>query len=339
MRAVLPHELLRGRLRVQPEDFQVREQLGFEPGGGGEHLWLQLRKTNINTTDLALALAKLARLPRRRVGYSGLKDRHAVTEQWFSLHLPGQADPDLSGLSAGAELLQKQRHSRKLNRGTHRSNTFRLVIRDLSGDLDSLPARLEQIRQDGVANYFGEQRFGHDDNNFRQGAAWLTGQGEAPRKPSLRGFWLSAVRSKLFNEVLAERQRLGLWNQLMPGDLLQPVSSRGLFREEDEPLAAQRLAAIEVHPTAPLPGAGGMPPSLACAELEQRVLAPHQALIEGLVREGVEAARRATRLMVTDLDWQLDGTVLTLSFSLPSGAFATTVLSTFLDWSEHVAGL
>jgi len=339
MGSAIAEPLCRGRLRVQPEDFQVREQLGFAPGGGGEHLWLHLRKTGVNTMDLALALAKLARLPVRTVGYSGLKDRHAVTEQWFSLHLPGKADPDLSALPAGVELLETQRHSRKLNRGTHRSNAFRLVIRDLTGARDLLPAHLEKMRHDGVPNYFGEQRFGHADNNFHRGAAWLSGEGEAPRKSSLRGFWLSAVRSKLFNEVLAERQRLGLWNQLLAGDILQPENSRGLFREEDEPLAAQRLAAIDVHPTGPLPGAGGMAPSLACAELEQRVLAPYQLLIDGLAREGVEAARRATRLVVTDLDWQLDETSLTVSFSLPSGAFATTVLSTFLEWSEHVAGL
>ncbi|MCC1495571.1 tRNA pseudouridine(13) synthase TruD [Alcanivorax sp. 1008] len=326
-----------GILRQAPQDFQVREQLGFEPGGGGEHLWLHLRKTGVNTMDLALALAKLARLPVRSVGYSGLKDRHAVTEQWFSLHLPGKSDPDLTALPAGVELLQAVRHSRKLNRGTHRSNAFSIVVRELSGAVESLPEKLEQIRRDGVPNYFGEQRFGHQDNNFRRAAAWLNGEGEAPRKSSLRGLWLSVVRSKLFNEVLAERHRLGLWNQLVDGDLLQPEGSRGLFRAEDEPQAAQRIASGEVHPTAPLPGAGGMASSSACAELELRVLQPHQALIEALAKEGVEAARRSTRLPVTDLYWQLEGNALRLSFSLPAGAFATTVLANFLDWNEHVA--
>ena len=325
-----------GLLRQAPEDFQVREQLGFEPGGGGEHLWLHLRKTGMNTMDLALTLAKLARLPVRSVGYSGLKDRHAVTEQWFSLHLPGKDDPDLGKLPAGVELLRAVRHSRKLNRGTHRSNAFTIVVRALSGAVDTLPEQLERIRRDGVPNYFGEQRFGHQDNNFRRAVAWLNGEGEGPRKSSLRGLWLSAVRSRLFNDVLAERERLGIWNQFLAGDLLQPEGSRGLFREEDEPLAAQRVSAGEVHPTAPLPGAGGMASSSACAELEQRVLAPHQTLIAALAREGVEAARRATRLPVADLSWQLDDERLTLSFSLPAGAFATTVLATFLDWNEHV---
>jgi tRNA pseudouridine13 synthase len=327
----------RGKLRVSPQDFQVREMLGFTPGGGGEHLWLHLRKTGWNTMDLALALAKLAGLPVRLVGYSGLKDRQAVTEQWFSLHLPGKADPDLSLLPAGVELLEVVRHHRKLNRGTHRSNAFRIVVRDLDGDIDALPAHFERIRQRGVPNYFGEQRFGRDDNNYRRAVQWLDGQGEAPRKPALRSLWLSAARSRLFNEVLAERERRGVWDQLLEGDVLQPEASRGLFLAADEPNAVARLAAGEVHPTAPLPGAGGMASSAACAALEAEVLAPYQALIDGLAREGVEASRRATRLPVTDFSWQRDGTTLTLSFSLPAGAFATTVLATFLDWNEHVA--
>jgi tRNA pseudouridine13 synthase len=327
----------RGLLRASPQDFQVREQLGFAPGGGGEHLWLHLRKTGWNTMDLTQALAKLAGLPLRAVGFSGLKDRHAVTEQWFSLHLPGKSDPDLSRLPEGVELLEAVRHHRKLNRGTHRSNAFRIVVRDLDGDLEALPGHFQRIVQRGVPNYFGEQRFGREDNNVRRGAAWLCGEGEAPRKPALRSLWLSAVRSRLFNEVLAERERRGVWDQLLDGDVLQPEGSRGLFHAADEPLAAARLAAGEVHPTAPLPGVGGMASSAACAALEHEVLAPQQALIDGLIREGVEAARRATRLPVTDFVWQRDGTTLTLLFSLPAGAFATTVLATFLDWNEHVA--
>jgi tRNA pseudouridine13 synthase len=149
--------------------------------------------------------------------------------------------------------------------------------------------------------------------------------------------WLSAVRSRLFNEVLAERERLGLWNALMEGDVLQPEGSRGLFLAEDEPQAVERVATGEVHPTAPLPGIGGMASSGACAELERRVLAPYQDLVEALCREGVEASRRATRLPVTALEWRHDGDALILSFSLPAGAFATTVLANFLDWTEYVA--
>jgi tRNA pseudouridine13 synthase len=260
------------------------------------------------------------------VGYSGLKDRHAVAEQWFSIHLPGRPDPVLEPAPAGIRVLERVRHSRKLNRGTHGANHFRLVLSELRGDERQLRERLGRIRDDGVPNYFGPQRFGHGGGNWDRGRAWLAGAGEAPRKRHLRGLWLSAVRSRLFNEVLAERVRRECWNRPLAGDILQPQDSRGLFAETDEPRAAARMRAGEIHPTAPLPGVGGMASSRACRELEDAVLGPYSAEVAGLVREGTQASRRSTRLMVSDLEWQLSDDRLVLAFSLPAGAFATAVL-------------
>lgn len=341
-----------GILRAAPEDFVVIEQLGFEPVGEGEHLWLLLRKREWNTTDLALALARWAKLPLRAVGYSGLKDRVAVADQWFSLHLPGKADPELAGLPDGVTVLSAVRHRRKLNRGTHRANHFKLVIRELEGDLPALEQRLAAIAAYGVPNYFGEQRFGRGGDNFSRARDWLLGHGEAPRKPALRSIWLSAARSELFNQVLASRVQQQCWHRVLPGDILQPEGSRGLFYADEDDTAAVRVASGEAHPTAPLPGAAGMALSGAAAALEAAVLEPHQALIQALCEQGLEAARRATRLPVTDLQWSLEegvmakegatlnegaalkesaklkkGATLTLAMTLPAGAFATTVLA------------
>ena len=325
-----------GRLRARPEDFRVEEVLGFEPGQGGEHLWVELEKTGWNTADVALQLARAASLPVRAVGFSGLKDRHAVTRQWFSLHLPGRADPELSALPSGIRVLNRVRHGRKLNRGTHRGNRFSITVRELQGEAGLIRQALEQIRRDGVPNYFGEQRFGRDDNNVRRALEWLRAGGAAPRKPALRSLWLSALRSRLFNEVLAERERRGVWNRVLPGDLLQPDGSRGLFRADDDPAAEHRVASGDVHPTAPLPGRGGLQPEGEAAALEAQVLAPWQDVVAALAAEGVEAARRSTRLPVQDLHWQQQDQTLTMHFLLPAGAFATSVLATFMDWNDHV---
>lgn len=333
----------RGVVRSRPEDFVVEEVLGFAPAGSGEHLWLHLRKRGWNTEDLALWLARAARLPLRAVGFSGLKDRQAVTSQWFSLHLPGRPDPAFVADSAwpdGVECLQALRHGRKLNRGTHRANRFRLVIRDLR-DGDDLAQRLDAIAGQGVPNYFGVQRFGREARNSERGAAWLRGDGEAPRKARLRGYWLSAVRSEIFNAVLAERVRQGVWHRYLDGDICQPDGSRGLFHADvprevaagDGPgvdMAADiatRVARGEVHPTAPLPGNDPMTPRGASGELERAVLARYAGEIAGLEREGVAAARRATRLPVRDLHHERAGDDLVLAFELPAGAFATTVLA------------
>ncbi len=320
----------RSLMREQFADFRVDEIMTVTPEGEGEHLWLEIEKTDWNTEDVALWLARQAGIHRLSVGYSGLKDRRAITRQWFSLHLPGKPDPDLD-CPPGLRLLQARRHRRKLNRGTHRANAFQLCLRQVQADPAALAERLALIARLGVPNYFGEQRFGRDDSNWQRGLAWLSGEGEAPRKRTLRGLWLSAVRSGLFNAVLAERVRGGCWDRLLDGDLLQPDGSRGLFAAADEPDAETRLSAGEVHPTGPLPGAGGMASSGACQVLEQTVLAPWAAVIEGLAGQGVDAARRATRLPVSGLDWDSRDDTLHLSFHLPAGAFATTVLAELLE--------
>ncbi len=315
-------------LRAEPADFQVDEIMTVEPEGEGEHLWLEIEKTDWNTEDVALWLARTAGLHRLSVGYSGLKDRRAVTRQWFSLHLPGKPDPDFDW-PAGLRPLRAARHRRKLNRGTHRGNAFRLRLRELAADPDALTARLERIAAEGVPNYFGEQRFGRDGANWTRGRAWLLG-GEAPRKRPLRNFWLSGVRSGLFNAVLAERVRRDVWHRVLDGDLLQPDGSRGLFVADDDRDAGERVRAGTVHPTAPLPGRTGMASSGACRQLEEAVLAGHAPLVEALAELGLDAERRATRLPVTALEWQCAGDTLELTFRLPTGAFATAVLAELL---------
>ena len=172
-------------LRAEPEDFRVVEIMNVVPEGEGEHLWLEIEKTNWNTEDVALWLAKSAAIHRLSVGYSGLKDRRAITRQWFSLHLPGKDDPPFDW-PAGLRLLNARRHRRKLNRGTHRGNHFELRLRAVDGDRDVLEHTLQRIALDGVPNYFGEQRFGRQGANWQRGLAWLAGGGAKS---------LSAIRS------------------------------------------------------------------------------------------------------------------------------------------------
>lgn len=319
-----------GVLKASPDDFVVHEQLGFVPDAGGEHLWLLVEKRGWNTEDVAVWLAKAAGIHRLSVGYSGLKDKQAVTRQWFSLHLPGKPDPALDW-PAGLHCLSASRHSRKLNRGTHRANRFWLTVTGLEADADLLHQRLVGVKARGVPNYFGAQRMGRDGSNVQHASEWLAGAGEAPRKRTLKSLWLSAMRSHLFNQVLMERVAQGCWDSLLPGDILQPVGSRGLFRAADEPDASRRLVQQEVNPTAPLPGADGMLPSGRCAKMESTVLQPFVAQIDGLIGLGVKGDRRATRLLVSDLTWDILPNRLELTFCLPAGAYATTVMAELLE--------
>ena len=89
---------LRGRLRTQPEDFIVEEALGYAADGAGEHVLLTVQKREANTAWVAQQLARFAGVDARSVGYAGRKDRHALTTQSFSVHLPGRPDPDWGAL-------------------------------------------------------------------------------------------------------------------------------------------------------------------------------------------------------------------------------------------------
>ena len=325
-----------GVLRSQPEDFMVDEMLGFVPDGRGEHVWLAVRKREENTAWVAKQLSRLAGCSERDVGYSGLKDRHAVTTQWFSLPTPRRAvDWVELGRKTAAEIIVITRHGRKLRRGTHRGNRFLLTVRELEGDLTGLNARLEHIAQLGVPNWFAEQRFGHDGGNLDAVRAWFAG-GKAPQRGQ-QGMLLSTARSELFNAILARRIEDGTWLTPMHGEALMLDGRHSFFIAEagDEALA-ERLVNGDVHTSGALWGKDGTQAQGECAELEQAVMAADALLAEGLVREGLEAARRPLRVIPKDMHWRLDeaNRVLSVGFVLPAGSYATALMREILSVVE-----
>lgn len=317
-----------GRLRAAPEDFVVDELLGFLPEGRGEHLWLAVRKRGENTAWVAKQLSRIAGCSEREVGYSGLKDRHAVTTQWFSLPAPRKL-VDWSRLAerTAAEIVVITRHGRKLRKGWHRANRFLLTVRDLDGELDGLDARLARIASEGVPNWFGEQRFGHEGGNLDAVRAWFAG-GKPPHRGQ-QGMLLSTARSELFNTVLAHRIEAGNWLAVLPGEPLMLDGRHSFFiAEEVDEAAARRLREGDVHTSGPLWGKGGTQAQAACAALEQAVVAAEPLLAEGLEREGLEPARRPLRVIPRQMHWRLDvvGKVLSVGFVLPAGSYATAVM-------------
>lgn len=315
-------------LRAEPEDFQVDELPGFAPSGEGEHVFLKIRKRNQNTAWVAGQLAKAVDLREDAVSYAGLKDRRAVTTQWFSVHIPNRQLPDFSPVwNEEIELLEQTWNARKLKRGAHQGNHFVIVLRDVEGDKQALADRLAHIAAFGVPNYIGPQRFGHDNANLAAGAELLAGK---PRRRlnHRESIALSAVRSAFFNAVLGRRVAEKTWNTCLPGDVLILDGRGSFFRPEAGDAAlAERLQAQEIHPSGPMPGQGVPVVSEEVAALEQEVLQPAQEQLAALARFGVDAQRRSLRLKVSDLQWEwLDESSLRLGFALPSGAFATSVL-------------
>ncbi len=330
-----------GVLKANPEDFVVVEDLGFEPDGEGEHILVRILKNGCNTRFVADALAKFLKIHAREVSFAGQKDKHAVTEQWLCARVPGNAMPDLSAFQLeGCKVLEYARHKRKLRLGALQGNAFTLVLREVSNRAD-VDARLQAITEKGVPNYFGAQRFGIGGSNLQGALRWA--QSDAPvRDRNKRSFWLSAARSALFNQIVSERLKKTDFNQVVDGDALQ-LAGRGSWfvatREEQAELQT-RVEAKTLMITASLPGSGEWGTQRDALAFEQQAVADAPDLQALLVREKVEAARRAMLLYPQKLSWNWwDDVTVELRFWLPAGSFATSVVRELINTSGDYANI
>ncbi|MBB5205595.1 tRNA pseudouridine13 synthase [Inhella inkyongensis] len=303
-------------LKLFNEDFVVTELPLQLPSGAGEHLWVDVEKNGANTAFVAQQLAQAAGVNEWDVGYAGLKDRYAITRQWFSIYLPtGKAGetPDLTLLPHPEfKVLGQSRHVKKLRPGDLQGNHFRIVLREVKGERAAIEANLQAVAAQGVPNYFGAQRFGFDGGNVEQGRAMLAREIRV-RNPKKKGIYLSAVRSFVFNEVLALRIRQGLWGKTLPGDVMDAAG----------------------RPTGPLWGRGRVSSSDEAQALESGVAQQHAVLCDGMEHAGLDQERRALVAHPADLSWEWpQADLLVLSFSLPAGQYATSVLSEILHTSE-----
>jgi len=313
-----------GVIRQQPEDFIVEEQLSFPLSGVGEHLYLRIRKTGQNTRWVARQLAGKLDLPLKAIGFAGLKDRHAVTSQWFSAHLPGRPDPDPAGWSIdGVEIIDSIRHAGKLRTGALSGNRFRLVIRDIAGDEMALAERLDLLRKRVLPNYFGPQRFGRGGGNLDL----LSGAGGMPDRHA-RSFGLSALRAALFNLWLGRRIEAGTWCEALPGEILYRPDD-GRFVHES------RLAPDEgAYPTGLLWGDGENQATGVALAHEQEFFESFPGTRAILVEFAARTMRRPLCATVENLDYAVRDRTLELDFSLARGQFATTALRELGDFFD-----
>jgi tRNA pseudouridine13 synthase len=319
---------MRGMIKFAPEDFQVEEQLGFEPDGAGEHLWLFIEKIGLTTFDAQRVLARHFNVALRDTAFAGMKDRQAVTRQWFSLHVKKIQQNLIDEFShAHLRIVHSVANSRKLRRGSHKSNHFRIVVRNLEGDKEKAQHCLQQINEGGVPNYFGAQRFGHADDNASKAMDWFQGKIKSPDRND-RSLLLSAARSFLFNAVLDERVKSACWNTCIDGDVMALAGSASVFTSSrasaDE--LSKRLAEFDVHPTGPLWGRGALATSGDAARREQATVEQFSELAAGLETHGLVQERRPLRLQLKSLQTHFDGSTLQLEFALDRGTYATSVL-------------
>ncbi len=320
--------VLDARIRTTADDFRVDELAAFDASGVGEHLLLTVEKRGMNSAFAAKRIAQWAGVPESAIGIAGMKDRHAVTVQRFSVWLPKRVAPDIDSLqSDDLRVLEHAWHARKLPRGALAGNRFALVLRSVVGDRAAIDARLRAIAARGVPNYFGEQRFGRGGGNVAKALGMFAGRRV---KREERSMLLSAARSELFNRVLEARVVAGNWDGALEGEVWMLDGSRSVFGPEPFNESLQiRLADFDIHPSGPLWGEGDLRSMGEAAACELAALEGDTAL---RLRSGLEQARlsqerRALRMRPGAMTWTwLDQDALELRFELAPGCYATTVL-------------
>lgn len=320
------------KFKQQPADFRVFENMAVDFTGQGEHLWLLIEKTNTNTNWLAGQIAQHFQLSKNQVHYSGLKDKQAVTTQWFSCQIPIKQDVEpliASFHLPDVKILKYTRHLKKCQIATHKSNHFEIWLRDSSLSREQLIERLEHIRVNGVPNYFGPQRFGIDGQNIFHAKELLSKRAKKSKKQKELVF--SALRSFLFNTVLAQRVTEHTWQTLLPGEAVQITGQKGFFNleqaKEDKAVIIEKFNKGLYHPTGPLYGENDENVSGELAQFESECINRYPLFIELLSRARLIPARRALRIFAQNLEYQFqENEDCCLRFELPAGGYATSIL-------------
>ncbi len=331
------------KFKTNASDFIVRETLSFEPDGEGTHVYLYIEKTNTNTEWLARQLARFVGVEAREIGYAGLKDRNAVTSQWFSINLEIiDEEPDWNEFQLdGVKILTKTLHRKKLKRGAIKYNTFEIVLRDIKDTTkESLTRTINKIQLSGVPNYFAQQRFGHDYNNLTRGARWFNGS-QKIKKRADKSMVLSAARSMVFNQMLSQRIQKNGWEQLIDGEIMMLSGTHSIFSvPEINDEITKRFQQGDIHPTTALWGRGQLTSENQLLLLEQNVADALSNWCHGLEKQGLIQERRSSRLFPENLSiiFEDDSSKqsmqkISLAFSLPTGTYATAVLREIIQFN------
>lgn len=326
--------VISGRLKAFAEDFIVDEVLGFEPVGEGEHLFLQVEKSGLTTQDLINRVAGDFGIKPRDIGYSGLKDKMAITRQWLSLYLPGQInkisppDPD------SYTVLKQSWHNRKLRPGTHRANRFEVLLRNVDGFDEAVGQQIESIKSSGMANYFGQQRFGAQQDNVER-ALQVFANARKARKLSRnkRSLYLSALRSHLFNQILSKRIESAIWSEPIEGDVFMLAGSQSIFHEKLSDDILTRFGIFDISNTGSLYGKGDNKLCEQALDIERQIFSDNSEITQCLLDQGAKLQMRALRIAVGDFtfDYQADKKQLTIKAVLPRGSYFTSLLNHLVD--------
>lgn len=335
-----------GTLKVEPEDFVVEEIPAYEPSGEGEHIFLWIEKRNRSSTELMQHLEQRLRASRFEIGTAGMKDKRAVTRQWVSV--PARCGPDVRRIDTREiRVLRESRHGNKLKTGHLRGNRFEIVVRDVpESALTTAETIAARLRDDGMPNYYGAQRFGNGGETLRLGFELLTGTKTKKDVPSKKRRFLvrlaiSAAQSTLFNECLERRLVAGHLRTVFDGDALQKADSGAPFLARSAAEEQPRLDAGGIVLTGPMFGHRMLWPKGEPGERERELLMESGLVVENFAHFNKLATgtRRPYVVPLGSLEIEpVDATSLRFRFDLPSGVYATEALAEFIDAPGELRG-
>jgi tRNA pseudouridine13 synthase len=352
-----------GTIKAIPDDFVVEEIPSYEPSGEGDHLFLWIEKRGVAAEELTRHIARSLRVHTGEIGVAGMKDRHALTRQFVSV--PRSAErliPDIN--NSEIQVLSARPHSQKLRTGHLRGNRFRILLRDVPENAAELAAPvLERLRQHGLPNFFGAQRFGHGNETATLGLQLLRGEiasppGDRSRQRFLRKLALSAAQAVLYNRYLARRMADGLLRTVLDGDVMFKLRQKGdksnlperpegcfaqiglipfletggIFYVTDRAAEQVRFDARETIHAGPIFGKKTFPAHGDALARESAILAKSGITTAQLRPFGqlLTGTRRRNLVYLDDLAITPLPHGLEFQFSLPAGSYATVLLAEFM---------
>ena len=329
---------LSGIIKAEPQDFKVFEKLNFQPSGQGEHLFILVEKKLLTTPELISLIAADIGIEPKNIGYSGLKDKHAVTRQWLSLQLPGIKTIPKFTSHAHYQVLDSRWHNRKLRKGFHKTNRFEVLIRNISGHSGALQDQIRMITQSGFANYFGRQRFGRQQYNVIRAIETFNHHHKAKRlSRTKKSLYISALRSEVFNRILSARIGQGIWEEPVDGDVFMLAGSSSFFQEPLNELLRQRYRDQDIHCGLPLVGKGSSAAKGLAKTIETSVFTQQHNILKTLSEQGIALDYRANRGIVTDLVtfYDAENKTLQVNVELEKGNYMTSLLDHFILTMEQ----
>jgi tRNA pseudouridine13 synthase len=325
-----------GTIGPEPEDFQVDEIPLYAPSGEGEHLYVRVQKRRMTTREAVSSLARAAGVPQSEIGTAGMKDKHAVTTQWMSLPARRAKPLEAWTLPEGLSVVESSRHGNKLRTGHLRGNRFRIRLVEVEqGAIDKAASIVGRLREQGLPNYFGAQRFGRDGDNLATALAWIErdARGEGGRTPPFeRKLFASVLQSEVFNRYVTARLELALGEPLV-GEVVRLEGTGSLFAVDDPAREMSRWKSNDIHPTGPMIGPKMRKAHGKALALEDAAVESVGLTGETLARLGklADGTRRDLLLLPEDLrvEAENEGRALVVEVTLPAGNYATQVIREF----------